>query len=186
MLEDLRLYIIIIIIIHSLNILTVIMCVLLQVHQSILPIRKGKDGWIDMFCPGGISCFDEGHFFSLIVSSLLLLLFILFCLFIFLFKFSSVFIHWHIFAFLHFFIHLFVHSFIHSLTCSSLPSFLLSIHPSILPLCIHSTINPSIHSVIHLLFAYFYLWTFFLVCMFANCFPSFFLFPLCFISSLFF
>ena len=22
-----------------------------------------------MFCPGGISCFDEGHFFSLIVSS---------------------------------------------------------------------------------------------------------------------
>ncbi|KXJ22027.1 C-Maf-inducing protein [Exaiptasia diaphana] len=39
-----------------------------EVHQSILPIRKGKDGWIDMFCPGGISCFDEGHFFSLIMS----------------------------------------------------------------------------------------------------------------------
>ncbi|XP_031565829.1 C-Maf-inducing protein-like isoform X2 [Actinia tenebrosa] len=42
-----------------------------DVHQSILPVRKGKDGWIDMFCPGGISCFDEGHFFSLIMSRFL-------------------------------------------------------------------------------------------------------------------
>jgi len=42
----------------------------LQVHQSILPVRRGKDGWIDIFCPGGVSCFDEGHFFSHVVSSL--------------------------------------------------------------------------------------------------------------------
>ncbi|KAK3707967.1 hypothetical protein QZH41_010719 [Actinostola sp. cb2023] len=42
-----------------------------EVHQSILPVRKGKDGWIDMFCPGGISCFDEGHFFSLIMTMFL-------------------------------------------------------------------------------------------------------------------
>ncbi|XP_048576400.1 C-Maf-inducing protein-like [Nematostella vectensis] len=39
-----------------------------EVHQSILPVRKGKDGWIDIFCPGGVSCFDEGHFFSLIMT----------------------------------------------------------------------------------------------------------------------
>lgn len=41
----------------------------LQVHQSILPVRKGKDGWIDIICPGGVSCFDEGHFFSHVASS---------------------------------------------------------------------------------------------------------------------
>lgn len=40
----------------------------LQVHQSILPVRKGKDGWIDIICPGGVSCFDEGHFFSHVAS----------------------------------------------------------------------------------------------------------------------
>ncbi|CAH3133795.1 unnamed protein product [Porites lobata] len=42
-----------------------------EVHQSILPVRKGKDGWIDIICPGGVSCFDEGHFFSHVMSRLL-------------------------------------------------------------------------------------------------------------------
>ena len=41
----------------------------LKVHQSILPVRKGKDGWIDIICPGGVSCFDEGHFFSHVVNT---------------------------------------------------------------------------------------------------------------------
>ncbi|RMX49360.1 hypothetical protein pdam_00014783 [Pocillopora damicornis] len=42
-----------------------------EVHQSILPVRKGKDGWIDIICPGGVSCFDEGHFFSHVMGRLL-------------------------------------------------------------------------------------------------------------------
>lgn len=50
--------------------------VFLQVHQSILPVRKGKDGWIDIICPGGVSCFDEGHFFSHVVSSFVVFFFL--------------------------------------------------------------------------------------------------------------
>ncbi|CAH3020122.1 unnamed protein product [Porites evermanni] len=42
-----------------------------KVHQSILPVRKGKDGWIDIICPGGVSCFDDGQFFSHVMSRLL-------------------------------------------------------------------------------------------------------------------
>ncbi|XP_073231692.1 C-Maf-inducing protein-like [Porites lutea] len=42
-----------------------------EVHQSILPVRKGKDGWIDIICPGGVSCFDDGQFFSHVMSRLL-------------------------------------------------------------------------------------------------------------------
>ena len=39
-----------------------------QVHQTVLPVREGKDGWIDLFCPGGICCTDDGEFFSKMVS----------------------------------------------------------------------------------------------------------------------
>lgn len=42
-----------------------------EVHQAMLPVRKGKDGWIDVFCPGGVSCFDEGHFFAYVMAQYL-------------------------------------------------------------------------------------------------------------------
>lgn len=38
-----------------------------EVHQSLLGIREGKEGWFEIFCPGGISCDDEGELFSLMV-----------------------------------------------------------------------------------------------------------------------
>ena len=40
---------------------------LTQVHQTVLPVREGKDGWIDLFCPGGVCCSDDGEFFSRMV-----------------------------------------------------------------------------------------------------------------------
>ena len=36
-------------------------------HQTVLPVREGKDGWIDLFCPGGVCCTDDGEFFSRMV-----------------------------------------------------------------------------------------------------------------------
>ena len=30
-------------------------------------MREGKDGWIDLFCPGGVCCTDDGEFFSRMV-----------------------------------------------------------------------------------------------------------------------
>ena len=42
-----------------------------EVHQSILPIREEKDGWIHHFAPGGVCCTDDGNLFSSLVSKLL-------------------------------------------------------------------------------------------------------------------
>ena len=41
-----------------------------EVHQSVLGIREGKEGWFHLFCPGGIACEDEGDLFALMVSLL--------------------------------------------------------------------------------------------------------------------
>ena len=38
-----------------------------EVHQTLLGIREGKEGWFEIFCPGGISCDDEGELFSIMV-----------------------------------------------------------------------------------------------------------------------
>lgn len=38
-----------------------------EVHQTILGIREGKEGWFEMFCLGGIACDDDGEMFSLMV-----------------------------------------------------------------------------------------------------------------------
>ena len=40
-----------------------------EVHQTVLGIREGKEGWFEMFCLGGIACDDDGEMFSLMVSS---------------------------------------------------------------------------------------------------------------------
>ena len=38
-----------------------------EVHQTILGIREGKEGWFEMFCLSGIACDDDGEMFSLMV-----------------------------------------------------------------------------------------------------------------------
>ena len=38
-----------------------------EVHQTVLGIREGKEGWFEMFCLGGIACDDDGEMFSLMV-----------------------------------------------------------------------------------------------------------------------
>ncbi|CAB3977186.1 Hypothetical predicted protein [Paramuricea clavata] len=42
-----------------------------EVHQTVLPVREGKDGWIDLFCPGGVCCPDDGEFFSQMVAKIM-------------------------------------------------------------------------------------------------------------------
>jgi len=39
-----------------------------EVHQTILGIREGREGWFEMFCLGGIACDDDGEMFSLLVK----------------------------------------------------------------------------------------------------------------------
>ncbi len=39
-----------------------------EVHQTVLGIREGKEGWFEMFCLGGIACDDDGEMFSLMVK----------------------------------------------------------------------------------------------------------------------
>ena len=31
-----------------------------DVHQTILGIREGKEGWFHIYCPGNIGCDDDG------------------------------------------------------------------------------------------------------------------------------
>jgi len=38
-----------------------------EVHQTVLGIREGKEGWFEMFCLGGVACDDDGEMFSLMV-----------------------------------------------------------------------------------------------------------------------
>lgn len=38
-----------------------------EVHQTVLGIREGREGWFEMFCLGGIACDDDGEMFSLMV-----------------------------------------------------------------------------------------------------------------------
>jgi catabolite regulation protein CreA len=38
-----------------------------EVHQTLLGIREGKEGWFEIFCQGGISCDDDGELFSIMV-----------------------------------------------------------------------------------------------------------------------
>jgi hypothetical protein len=39
-----------------------------EVHQTLLGIREGKEGWLELFCPGGLACNDEGELFSRMVN----------------------------------------------------------------------------------------------------------------------
>lgn len=39
-----------------------------DVHQTVLGIREGKEGWFHLYCPGGIACDDDGNLFGRLVS----------------------------------------------------------------------------------------------------------------------
>lgn len=43
-----------------------------EVHQTVLGIREGKEGWFEMFCLSGIACDDDGEMFSVMVCLLVL------------------------------------------------------------------------------------------------------------------
>lgn len=40
-----------------------------DVHQTVLGIREGKEGWFDLYCPGGVACDDEGELYSIMVRT---------------------------------------------------------------------------------------------------------------------
>ena len=48
-----------------------------DVHQTVLGIREGKEGWFDLYCPGGVACDDDGELYSVMVCIVLLVLYIL-------------------------------------------------------------------------------------------------------------
>lgn len=38
-----------------------------DVHLMLLGIREEKESWLQIYCPGGIACDDDGDLWSLIV-----------------------------------------------------------------------------------------------------------------------
>ncbi|ELT87321.1 hypothetical protein CAPTEDRAFT_168560 [Capitella teleta] len=42
-----------------------------DVHQTVLGIRDGKEGWFHLYCPGGIACDDDGGLFSILLKRLM-------------------------------------------------------------------------------------------------------------------
>lgn len=41
---------------------------LFQVHSCLLSVRSGKDGWFQLYSPGGVACDDDGELFASMVS----------------------------------------------------------------------------------------------------------------------
>lgn len=39
-----------------------------QVHSCLLSVRSGKDGWFQLYSPGGVACDDDGELFASMVS----------------------------------------------------------------------------------------------------------------------
>jgi hypothetical protein len=39
-----------------------------DVHQTILGIREGKEGWFHLYTPGTIGCDDEGELWGIMVK----------------------------------------------------------------------------------------------------------------------
>lgn len=44
-------------------------CLCPQVHSCLLSVRSGKDGWFQLYSPGGVACDDDGELFASMVSS---------------------------------------------------------------------------------------------------------------------
>ncbi|MEQ2196379.1 hypothetical protein XENOCAPTIV_023254, partial [Xenoophorus captivus] len=43
----------------------------LQVHSCLLSVRSGKDGWFQLYSPGGVACDDDGELFASMVHILM-------------------------------------------------------------------------------------------------------------------
>nr|XP_006817403.1 PREDICTED: c-Maf-inducing protein-like [Saccoglossus kowalevskii] len=41
-----------------------------DVHTSVCGVRDGKDGWFNIYCPGGLACDDDGELFSVMMRRL--------------------------------------------------------------------------------------------------------------------
>lgn len=39
----------------------------MQVHSCLLSVRAGKDGWFQLYSPGGVACDDDGELFASMV-----------------------------------------------------------------------------------------------------------------------
>ncbi|KAK2149680.1 hypothetical protein LSH36_442g03107 [Paralvinella palmiformis] len=42
-----------------------------EVHQTVLGIREGKEGWFHLYCPGGIACDDDGELYGVMLKHLM-------------------------------------------------------------------------------------------------------------------
>ncbi|XP_064641803.1 C-Maf-inducing protein-like isoform X2 [Lineus longissimus] len=42
-----------------------------EVHQTVLGIRDGKEGWFHLYCPGGIACDDDGQLYGIMINRLI-------------------------------------------------------------------------------------------------------------------
>ncbi|XP_025115015.1 C-Maf-inducing protein-like isoform X2 [Pomacea canaliculata] len=42
-----------------------------EVHQMVLGIREGKEGWFHLYCPGGIACDDDGQLWGVMLETLI-------------------------------------------------------------------------------------------------------------------
>ena len=42
-----------------------------DVHQTILGIREGKEGWFHIYCPGNIGCDDDGELWGKMVRTVI-------------------------------------------------------------------------------------------------------------------
>ncbi|XP_064610749.1 LOW QUALITY PROTEIN: C-Maf-inducing protein-like [Liolophura sinensis] len=42
-----------------------------DIHQTVLGIREGKEGWFHLYCPGGIACDDEGELWGVMLKTLI-------------------------------------------------------------------------------------------------------------------
>ncbi|KAI0213063.1 C-Maf-inducing protein [Lamellibrachia satsuma] len=42
-----------------------------EVHQTLLGVREGREGWFHLYCPGGIACDDEGQLYGIMLRCLI-------------------------------------------------------------------------------------------------------------------
>lgn len=42
-----------------------------EVHQNVLAVREGKEGWFDIFCPSNLACNDEGQLWGNMLETLI-------------------------------------------------------------------------------------------------------------------
>lgn len=42
-----------------------------DIHQTLLGIREGKEGWFHLYCPGGVACDDDGQLWGIMLGTLI-------------------------------------------------------------------------------------------------------------------